>query len=519
MSKTNKKQATKNIKECTFYVKGMHCSSCELLIEKELLEKKGVKAVDASTSNETVTIEYQGKKPGLSYLNKIFKDDNYQFSTLSAVEEEDDCPAISLSTNGQLIFNQNKLIFPFFVALIVIAGFLLINKSGFTSVLSVNSQSSLIAFIAFGIIAGLSTCSALVGGIILSMSKQWSELYSKDDSLLTRMQPNFMFNAGRLVAYALFGALLGLIGNFLQISLEFTSLLTIAVSVFMAFLGLEMLGVKKFAKFKLVTPKFFTRFVANEKNFAGRFMPFVMGALTFILPCGFTITTQGLALVSGSWLQGMLIMLFFALGTLPSLLAIGLSSISLNRNRHFAEQFAKVAGILVLFFAAYNVNSQLNVLGLPSFSDLSNTEKQVSAKFQDDLPPIVNGKQVIKMTASARAYSPNKFQVKVGVPVRWEITDTGTSGCTNAVISKELFNGEIKLTPGKTSIKEFIPQKAGRYKFSCWMGMVSGIIDVVDESGNLDVSDTELIPAGDSEADGCDGSCGGDCGGGCGCGG
>jgi plastocyanin domain-containing protein len=88
------------------------------------------------------------------------------------------------------------------------------------------------------------------------------------------------------------------------------------------------------------------------------------------------------------------------------------------------------------------------------------------------------------MEASASGYKPNYFKVRARVPVRWEITDSGTSGCTNAIISKDLFDGEIKLTPGQTSVKEFTPTKPGKYKFSCWMGMLSGMIEVVDESGS-----------------------------------
>ncbi len=44
-----------------------------------------------------------------------------------------------------------------------------------------------------------------------------------------------------------------------------------------------------------------------------------------------------------------------------------------------------------------------------------------------------------------------------------------------------MFADEIPLSPGKVSIKEFTPDKPGKYKFSCWMGMVSGIIEVVDD--------------------------------------
>ena len=214
-----------------------------------------------------------------------------------------------------------------------------------------------------------------------------------------------------------------------------------------------------------------------------------MGAFTFFLPCGFTITAQGLALISGNATQGALIMTLFALGTLPTLLFIGFSSVKFLQKPHLSENFLKIAGVLVLFFALYNINSQLNVLGISNLSDLgvnsnqsSTTTQNISLKNEEGLAPIVNGKQILKMDASSRGYSPNYFKVKVGIPVRWEITDKGTSGCTNAVISKNLFEGEIPLTLGKTSFKEFTPTKPGKFKFSCWMGMISGIIEVVDKN-------------------------------------
>ena len=93
-------------------------------------------------------------------------------------------------------------------------------------------------------------------------------------------------------------------------------------------------------------------------------MPFIMGALTFFLPCGFTITAQRLALLSASPLQGALIMGFFALGTAPILLFIGFSSVKFFEKPHLSLTFSKVAGFLVIFFAFYNIYNQLNVLGL-----------------------------------------------------------------------------------------------------------------------------------------------------------
>jgi sulfite exporter TauE/SafE/copper chaperone CopZ/plastocyanin len=469
---------TKNTKEHIYYVKGMHCASCEILIEKKLLELENIKSAEASAAKGEVLIEYEDKKPSIERLNEIFKREGYVFS---------DQPREVI--NG---FKPREFFITLGIGLLIIIGFIGLNKFGLSGLINVGSKSSLPMFFVFGLLAGISSCAALIGGLILSMSKQWGELYSDSDSTWKKIQPHLIFNAGRLISYSILGAALGAIGSKLNFSLKFGPILVIAVSIMMIFLAFQMFGFKAFRKFQFTMPKFMTRFIANETNFKGRYMPFLMGAFTFFLPCGFTITAQGLALISGNAIQGGLIMFLFALGTLPMLLLIGLSSVKFLQKSHLSERFLKIAGILVLFFALYNINSQLNVLGISSLSDFginstqsSNTNKNTSYKNKNEegLAPIVNGKQILKMDASSRGYSPNYFKVRAGVPVRWEITDTGTSGCTNAVISKSLFEGEIPLTPGQTSIKEFTPEKPGKYKFSCWMGMVSGIIEVVDKGG------------------------------------
>jgi len=246
-----------------------------------------------------------------------------------------------------------------------------------------------------------------------------------------------------------------------------------------------MLGVEYFKRIQIRAPKFFTKYFSNKTNFAGRFMPFTLGALTIFLPCGFTLTAQSLALLSGSFWQGAAIMFSFSLGTAVGLLFIGISSVKFMGKPTLSNAFSKSAGALIVFFALYNINSQLNLAGLPSLSDIKttsalNSKKQESLVDQENMPPVVNGKQIIKMEASSFGYNPDYFKVKVNMPVRWEIKDVGTSGCTNAIVSKDLFYGQIPLSPGEVSVKEFTPTKTGRYKFSCWMGMVSGVIEVVD---------------------------------------
>jgi len=76
----------KELKKTTYYVRGIHCTSCEVLIEKKLLEQKGVKAVDASVSKSRVLIEYTGEKPSAEELNQIFKKEKYVFSDKAVAE-------------------------------------------------------------------------------------------------------------------------------------------------------------------------------------------------------------------------------------------------------------------------------------------------------------------------------------------------------------------------------------------------------------------------------------------------
>ncbi|MFC1790434.1 sulfite exporter TauE/SafE family protein [Patescibacteria group bacterium] len=508
MSLSSKKKHQGKLKEATYFVEGMHCASCELQVEKKLLEVKRIVSAKALVKKGQVIISYKGGRPKVSQLNNDFSQDGYRF-----FQKKPEKPSSGSFTAIQFILTTS----------LVLIGFLLLNRSGLATRVVVSSASALPAFFLFGVVAGTSSCAALVGGLVLSMSKQWSEIYKGEMSFPQRLQPHLLFNLGRLVSFAVFGALLGFLGAFLEVSLGGLTGLAMAVSLLMILFALQMLGVKKLQGFQIVVPKVITRYVADETRFKGRYMPFILGALTFFLPCGFTITAQSLALVSGDPFRGGAILLFFALGTLPMLVLIGLSSLGLTAKPHLSARFLKVAGILVLLFGIYNFNSQLNVLGLPSLDDLRLKSRADTQVLGDGFAPIVEGKQLLKMDAFADGYQPDYFKVKAGIPVRWEIKDLGVSGCTNAIVSKGLFLGEIRIDSKRTNVKEFVPREPGRYKFSCWMGMISGTIDVIaadtnQVTGQNNQDSFKPVEETSSESSSCGGGigCGGSCGGRCG---
>ena len=430
----------KKVKSLTLNVAGTHCRSCELMIENEVKKFPGVKSVIASSTDGIVKIEYQKSKPDVDVLNKLFKENNYKFSE----------GKINLTSSNGDLFSSILI-----VGLLLLI-FFFIQKTGLFASFNVSNTSFPIAFFPFGLLAGFSTCAALVGGLVLSLSQSWSKY---------KLIPVISFNLGRLIIFSLLGALLGYFGSFFRLSITVNIIITLAVSLLMSVLGLQMLDVKYFQKFSLALPKSFTGKFSSADKFQGKYLPFILGGLTFFLPCGFTLTTQSLALASGSPLTGALIMGFFALGTFIPLFLIGLTGTKITGNKTLSQ----VAGLLLLVFALFNFKNQFNLI---SFAPKNNSQNNVATTSEV---------AILKMNASATGYTPNSFIVKAGQKVRWEITDTGTSGCTNGVIARSLFDGVINLVPGTTSVKEFTaPTTPGTYRFSCWMGMITGTIEVIN---------------------------------------
>ncbi|MBW7953575.1 MAG: sulfite exporter TauE/SafE family protein [Candidatus Dojkabacteria bacterium] len=458
------------LKECVLYVDGMHCAACEVLIEKKLLEQSGVESVDASLKGAKVTVHYSGdKKPSLQRLNKEFAGSGYVFSEQKSFSKRQSLISIK---NGKLVLDKASF-YGFsraiLLAAIILAAFFIFESLHIGQFVSIDASSSLPAFFVLGLVAGISSCAALIGGLLLSMTKQWHEIYAQADARTERSKPHIMFHLGRIVSFALLGGLLGLAGETISLSNTVVfSLLTILVSLVMLILALQMIGVEWAHKFRLTTPKFLSRFVADETNFQGRYMPAVIGALTFILPCGFTLTAQTIALASGSFLQGSLIMLFFALGTFIPLMGISLGGLIFNSKKSLSHKFNLVAGILVLFFVVYNINGQLNVLGLPSLSDLMTTSQQDQGVAGND----EDGVQIISITAQGFEYTPtSSLTIKAGLPAKLIVDNQGIQGCGAFIAANGLIDDFVALKKGINEIDLGLPAK-GSYKLTCSMGMV-----------------------------------------------
>ncbi|NCS99947.1 hypothetical protein GW765_03120 [Candidatus Parcubacteria bacterium] len=328
------------MKKYTFHVSGTHCPSCKILIEDILMEQDFIKSTKVDLKKEIIDIELDNEKSEneiLLVLNDKLKSHNYVFS------------------NDKLeVENKNSMVFwkalPIGVSFLVL--FFLLQKSGILN-FGINGEITPITSLLIGLVASVSSCLAIVGGLVLSLSAK----ISQDD--VSDTKTFILFHGGRLVGFAVLGGLLGLAGKAIGINYTFSVILGLVASVIMIMLGLNLIGVFKNNKITLPSNIFgFFRKIEHTT-----LAPILVGVGTFFLPCGFTQSMQFSALSSGSFSSGLLIMLFFALGTLPVLLALSFGSASLAHSKH-APLFFKSAGVVVVGLGLFALIGGLVSLGI-----------------------------------------------------------------------------------------------------------------------------------------------------------
>lgn len=324
----------------TFHVSGTHCASCKILIEDVLGEEEIVKNVKVDLKNATVDIETDSSKSKeelVEILGSLIKTNGYILSVENIKVEKQ---------NNDILWQAIPIGLGFLIL------FFLLQKSGILNLGIAGKTTPTTSFI-IGLIASVSSCLAIVGGLVLSISAKISQDNKSDTKTF------ILFHVGRLVSFALLGGVLGLVGNIIGINFTLTTILGIAASIIMIFLGLNLVGV--FSKNKIVLHSGIFKFFRKVEH--KTFTPLLVGFGTFFLPCGFTQSMQVVALSSGSFIGGSLIMLAFALGTLPVLLLLSFGSSSFA-NSKYANLFFKSAGIVVIGLGLFAFLGGLVALGI-----------------------------------------------------------------------------------------------------------------------------------------------------------
>lgn len=328
------------MKTLTFHVSGTHCNACKILIEDVLSDQIGIENVQVNLKQETVSLETSlddSQHKLAEMLTEKIKHNGYALSVEKKDREK----------------NENGIIWQALpIGLAFLALFFVVQKSGILNFGLGSTVTPVTSFI-IGLVASVSSCLAVVGGLVLSLSATVSQ-----DSV-SDAKPMILFHTGRLASFAVLGGILGAIGSAIGISFTITAILGIIASAVMIVLGLNLVGLFKRNVIALPTGFFSFFRKVEHKTIA----PLLVGVGTFFLPCGFTQAMQVAALSSGSFLSGLLIMTAFALGTLPMLAFLSFGSASFAQSKH-APLFFKSTGVVVIGLGAFALLAGLAGLGV-----------------------------------------------------------------------------------------------------------------------------------------------------------
>ena len=450
----------KSKKRQTFCVKGMYCESCDLLVQTRLSDVAGVSHVSADHRTQKVEIEVE-EGVTLDQLQEKLDDVGYRILEEDRIDEVRE-PYWKRFTDAAILV----MIFTMF--------FLLATEFNVIPSLDTTGTLSLTTIFLIGVLASVSTCMATTGALYLSTI---ARLQDMREPLLKRMGPSAGFMAGRIGTYTFMGFVNGVVGQVISEDLKMESTFNLVIGVLMVLVGLEML---KIFSFSSILPwkggKTLLFRVERMLLRHPRRMSVLLGASTYWLPCGFTQSVQLYALSVADPVMSTLIMLVFVLGTTPSLIGIGFAS-GLLKTRFYGG-FMKVIGVFVFMVGLGYSFNYLTLNNLNPFERVTKVlfAEEVSVE-QQGFEIDAEGRQILRMSVSNGGYTPNRFTVKQGQPVKWIINGEEVFGCQGLLqvpkigISRVLEQGE--------NIVEFIPQEKGIIAFSCSAGSVGGSIEVM----------------------------------------
>ncbi len=180
-----------------------------------------------------------------------------------------------------------------------------------------------------GLLGGFGHCIGMCGPVVASYS-----LSIKSKSFF----PHILYNLGRISTYTLLGGIIGTTGSFIGIAGHihgFQRFILILSGVLIILMGLGLSGwlpfIKYLKKYDILSLHFIRRIenLASGNLTTGSFYP--IGIFLGFIPCGLVYTALIATARAGmdaenhflGFFEGIMMMLLFGLGTMPSLLVFG----------------------------------------------------------------------------------------------------------------------------------------------------------------------------------------------------
>lgn len=442
----------------TLSVQGMTCGQCEKIIHRALMKVEGVTDVQASFKGSTVQIIYDSETVKEAQLTQALEKAGYH-----VVEADASNPKAKAFSPLQLAG----------IGVLLTAAYMVVNRmGGFDFIPELQASMSYGMLFVVGLLTSLH-CIAMCGGINLSQCL----VPRSDGSAQAGWKPSLLYNGGRVISYTVIGGIVGALGSVISFSGGARGIIAILAGAFMVVMGINMLGLFPVLRRLHIQMPAGLRTVLMGKS--GQRGPLTVGLLNGLMPCGPLQAMQLYALGTGSAAVGALSMFFFSIGTVP--LMFGFGALSTLLSKRFTSNMLRFSAVLVVLLGAVMMQRGFSLGGVPALALTGSGPSVEAALPQGAVATVEDGVQVITGELERGAYP--EIVVQKGIPVRFNLhaEAKNLNGCNNAIVIPE-FNIEKSLEPGD-NIVEFTPQETGTYGYTCWMGMISSKITVVDELG------------------------------------
>ncbi|QZZ20301.1 sulfite exporter TauE/SafE family protein [Leptothermofonsia sichuanensis E412] len=203
----------------------------------------------------------------------------------------------------------------------------------------------LLLVMTLGFLGSFGHCVGMCGPLTVAFSLTPRQVASAD----WKRQLFFhgLLNLGRILSYALVGAGIGAVGSVLIAGGQLAGIdsvlrrsLTLVTGCLLIWMGLAQVSPQGLPQIPLLHP--FLKGTLHERlnqsmmqlsQQSGGLTPALLGFTWGLIPCGFLYAAQIKAAETGNLWQGAVTMLAFGLGTVPSMLGIGLFSALLSTDR------------------------------------------------------------------------------------------------------------------------------------------------------------------------------------------
>lgn len=212
-----------------------------------------------------------------------------------------------------------------------------------------------------GFLGSFGHCFGMCGPLTVAFSLSHQQ---KTPNLRQQLKFHTLLNLGRMLSYALVGAGIGALGSVLVeggqlagVGSDLRRWMAIITGVMLIWFGLGQVKPELLPRIPVLHPllqgSLHNRLSAGMVKLSSKtrwWTPAILGMTWGLMPCGFLYAAQIKAAEAGNWWMGAAIMLAFGLGTLPTMLGVGVSTSLVNKDRR--SQLFRLGGWVTITIGA-----------------------------------------------------------------------------------------------------------------------------------------------------------------------